>query len=52
MQFITRPLGIIAAPATFIGNIVTKSTGDINHSVQGLFITDISDHFPVFDIPK
>ena len=41
-----------ATSATLIDNLFTNNIGDINHSVQGLFITDISDHFPVFHIAK
>ena len=41
-----------ATSATLIDNIFTKNIGDINHSVQGLFITDISDYFLVFHIAK
>ena len=33
-------------------NIFTNNIGDMNYSIQGLFITDISDHFPVFHIAK
>ena len=35
-----------------IDNIFTHNIGDMNNSVQGLFITDISDHFPVFHITR
>ena len=35
-----------------IDNIFTNDIGDTNNSVQGLFISDISDHFPVFHIAR
>ena len=38
--------------ATLIDTIFINNIGEINHSVQGLFISDISDHFPVFHIAK
>ena len=41
-----------ATSSTPIDNIFTNNIGDKNPSVQGLFITDISDHFPVFYIAK
>ena len=41
-----------ATSATLIDNTFTNNIGDINHSVQGLFITDISDHLPVFHNAK
>ena len=52
LPLITRPSRVTATSATLIDNIFTNDIGDINHSVQGLFITDISDHFPVFHIAK
>ena len=47
LPLITRP-----SSATLIDNIFTNNIGDMNYSIQGLFITDISDHFPVFHIAK
>ena len=52
LPLITRPSRVTATPATLIDKIFTDDIGDINHSVQGLFITDISDHFPVFHVAK
>ena len=49
---ITRPSRVTATSATLIDNIFTNNIGDIINSVQGLFITDISDHFPVFHIAR
>ena len=50
LPFITRPSRITATPATLIDNIFTNDIRDISHYVQGLFINDLSDHFPVFHI--
>ena len=52
LPLITRPSRVTATSATLIDNIFTNNIGDINNSVQGLFITDISDHFPVFHIAR
>ena len=52
LPLITRPSRVTATSATLIDNIFTNNIGDVNHSVQGLFITDISDHFLVFHIAK
>ena len=52
LPFITRPAIGTASSATMIDNIFTNIIGDINHYMQGLYITDISDHFPVFHIAK
>ena len=52
LPLITRPSRVTATSATLIDNIFTNDIGDINNSVQVLFITDISDHFPVFHIAR
>ena len=52
LPLITRPSRVTATSATSIENIFTNNIGDINNSVQWLFITDISDHFPVFHIAR
>ena len=52
LPLITRPSRVTATSATLIDNIFTNNIGDINNYVQGLFITDISDHFPVFHIGR
>ena len=52
LLLITRPSRVTATSATLIDNIITNNIGDINNSVQGLFLTDISDHFPVFHIAR
>ena len=45
-------LAVTPTSVTLIDNIFTNNIADINHSVHGLFITDLSDHFPVFHIAK
>ena len=52
LPLITHSSRVTATSATLIDNIFTNDIGDINDSVQGLFITDISDHFPVFHIAR
>ena len=52
LPLITRPSRVTATSATSIDNIFTNNIGDMNNSVEGLFITDISDHFPVFHIAR
>ena len=52
LPLIIRPSRVTATSATLIDNIFTNNIGDMNYSVQGLFITDISDHFPVCHIAK
>ena len=52
LPLVTRPSRVTATSATLIDNIFTNNIGDIDNSVQGLFITDISDHFPVFHIAR
>ena len=52
LPLITRPSRVPATSATLIDNIFTNNIGDINNYVQWLFITDISDHFPVFHIAR
>ena len=49
---ITRPSRVTATSATLIHNIFTNYIVDIKQSGQGLFITDISDKFPVFHIAR
>ena len=50
LPLITRPTRVTATSATLIDNIFTNYLEDISHSIQGLFITDVSDHFPIFHV--
>ena len=52
LPLISRRSRVTATSATLVDNIFTNDIGDINNSVQGLFITDVSDHFPVFHIAR
>ena len=47
---ITKPTRIMDKSATVIDNILTNSLDDNN--MNGILITDISDHFPVFTIKR
>ena len=47
---INRPTRITASSATLIGNIFTSNQADILSSYQGILLTDITDHFPIFHI--
>ena len=48
VPLITRPTRITSNTVTLIDNIFSNDLD--NHAFSGLFITDISDHFPVFTI--
>ena len=39
---------VTATSATLIDTIFTNNLMDISHSLHELFITDVSDHFPIF----
>ena len=52
LHLITRPTRVTATSATLIDNIFTNNLMDISHSLQGLFITDVSDHFPIFPVSR
>ena len=47
-----RPTRVTATSATLIDNIFTNKLMDISHSLQGLFITGVSDHFPIFHVSR
>ena len=48
VPLITRPTRITSNTATLIDNIFSNNLD--NHAFSGLFLTDISDHFPVVTI--
>ena len=52
LPLITRPTGVTVTSATLIDNIFTNNLRDVSHSLQGLFITDVSDHFPIFHVSR
>ena len=52
LPLITRPTRVTATSATLIDNIFTNNLIDISSSFQGLLVTDITDHYPVFHIDR
>ena len=48
VPLINRPTRITNNSATIIDNIFTNNHEDSVNASQGIFITDISDHFPIF----
>ena len=50
LPLITRPTRITASSATLIDNIFTNHIENLDHSTQGLLVTDILDHYPIFHI--
>ena len=52
LPLITRPTRITASSATLIDNIFTNHIENLDHSTQGLLVTDVSDHYPIFHINK
>ena len=49
---ITRPTRMIANSATLIDNIFTNNTCGTGSLIQGVFVTDITDHYPIFHIDQ
>ena len=47
---ISRPTRITQHSATLIDNIFTNNINDLSSAFNGILVTDISDHFPVFHI--
>ena len=52
LPIITRPTRVTATSATLIDNIFTNNILDVSTSFQGLFVTDLSDHYPIFHIDR
>lgn len=50
LPLINRPTRVTAKTATLIDNIYTNNYQNTNIHHQGIFYTDISDHFPIFHI--
>ena len=49
IPLITRPTRVTQSTATLIDNIFTNQLVEVcNASLQGILLTDISDHYPVF----
>ena len=47
---INRPTRVTHVTATLIDNVFTNNLECVEKSLQGIFVTDISDHFPIFHI--
>ena len=47
---INRPTRVTSDTATIIDNIFTNNLNALENSMHGVFVTDISDHYPVFYI--
>ena len=52
VPLITRPTSVTATTATLIDNILTNNVENKNHSDQGILVTDVTDHYPVFRIHR
>ena len=53
ISLITRPTRVTISSATIIDNIFTNQfSSQLGESLQGILLTDISDHYPVFYIAK
>ena len=50
IPLITRPTRQTNETATLIDNIFTNNFENLDSACQGIFVTDISDHYPVFHI--
>ena len=50
VPLITRPTRVTANQATLIDNIFTNNMCNSGTIIQGIFVTDITDHYPIFHI--
>ena len=50
LPLISRPTRITSTSATLIDNIFTNNHDDLNCSLNGILVADISDHFPIFHV--
>ena len=50
IPLITTPTRVTHTSATLIDNIYSNQILDRDHSVNGIMMTDISDHYPIFHI--
>ena len=50
LPLISRPTFISSNSATLIDNIMTNCLDNLNSSINGILVTDISDHYPVFHV--
>ena len=50
VRLITRPTRVTANSATLIDSIFTNNMCNSGTIIQGVFVTDITDHYPIFHI--
>ena len=50
LPLISRPTRISTNSATLIDNIFTNNHDGLNCSINGILVSDISDHFPIFHV--
>ena len=50
VPLINRPTRVTATSATLIDNIFINNFENLENSFQGVLVTDISDHYPIFYI--
>ena len=48
VPLITRPTRSTGNSHTLIDNIITNDIEELQYSVQGISLTDLSDHYPIF----
>ena len=52
IPLITRPTRVTQTSATLIDNIYSNQILDRDHSLNGIMMTDVSDHYPIFHVAK
>ena len=52
LLLISRPTRVTTSSATLIDNIFTNNFNHSTASSQGILVTDISDHFPIFHMSR
>ena len=48
IPLITRPTRSTTRTNTLIDNILTNNINELKDNMQGIMITDVSDHYPIF----
>ena len=52
LSSLDRQTSLTVTSATLIDNIFANNLMDISHSLPGLLITDVSDHFPICHVSR
>ena len=52
LPLISRPTRITNSSVTLIDNIFTNNHDNLNCSLSGILVADVSDHFPIFHINR